>query len=398
MASTQPAARRRPCPTPAPPPEAPARSRMRSCRPKPVKQPPTSRRKPRSSLSSLSADHCASTRPRSRSWTRPEPTPRLVPPSDAGTLAPGGYTVFSGRPGVLPLRRAQDAVAPVVETEAPETGPADDAAIAADAPPDATTPEDDAARAALRRTPPVQRPVDAATEAAEAPRAPDRRRFHPRGADPHPAAPASAEHHRCRRKSDRRGGSARGRRGAGRQRAAANERVGRRAKPPPPPRSPPLPDQAAAGVRAATVRPRVWRWRSRTAPAPGPARSSGRPRASSRSAASRPAPHPCARRPPPLPARDRRRGGGPHSLAQHADHPLGRRQRGAGRDAVQRDPPARHQPDRRLRAAQCAARAGPAVERALRQGRGRRPAGPGSRRRRSATRSWCISAADATSR
>lgn len=71
----------------------------------------------------------------------------LVVPQAQGTLAPGGYTVFAGRPAVLPLQRASDQEPPLAAPEAP-----------------AATAEDDAARAALRRTVPVQRPVEAEAE------------------------------------------------------------------------------------------------------------------------------------------------------------------------------------------------------------------------------------------
>ncbi|SDZ22241.1 hypothetical protein SAMN05444004_10817 [Jannaschia faecimaris] len=72
----------------------------------------------------------------------------LVPPTEEGTVAPGGYTVIAGRPDVMPTRRADDTTPADVET--------------------VPTPEDDAARAELRRTRPAQRPGDAIPQEAEA--------------------------------------------------------------------------------------------------------------------------------------------------------------------------------------------------------------------------------------
>lgn len=82
-----------------------------------------------------------------------EPAPEaLVAASPEGTPAAGGYTVFEGRPDVMPVQRASTA-GPTTEGAEPETSP-----------------EDEAARAALRRTAPVQRPATIAAE-AEAERA-----------------------------------------------------------------------------------------------------------------------------------------------------------------------------------------------------------------------------------
>ncbi|CTQ48731.1 hypothetical protein [Jannaschia donghaensis] len=82
------------------------------------------------------------------------PDESLVTASADGTLAPGGYTVFSGRPGVVPVQRASTTLAPLAAPEAaiPEVEPEE-------------TPE----RAALRRTQPVQRPETATPDAGSIP-------------------------------------------------------------------------------------------------------------------------------------------------------------------------------------------------------------------------------------
>lgn len=99
--------------------------------------------------------------------TAPDPTPApedvvpdaaevpLVAASVEGTVAPGGYTVFAGRPSVLPVQRTSPQTEPLPAVEDPTEDPVAETTLTA-------LPEDTEAQALLRRTRPIERPVSAA--------------------------------------------------------------------------------------------------------------------------------------------------------------------------------------------------------------------------------------------